>query len=89
MAHPGVLECAVIRVPSPQWGEVPKALVVLKSGARVSESDLVEYSRKRLAGFKVPKSVDFYEEFPKGGTGKILKRTLREKYWQAERRRVN
>ena len=89
LAHPGVLECAVIPVPSPQWGEVPKALVVLKSGASVNEIDLLEYSRKRLAGFKVPKSVDFCEEFPKGGTGKILKRTLREKYWQAERRRVN
>ena len=89
LAHPGVLECAVIPVPDPQWGEVPRALVVLKSGASVSEGDLLEYSRKRLAGFKVPKSVDFYEEFPKGGTGKILKRTLRERYWQAEGRRVH
>ena len=89
LAHPGILECAVIPVPDPQWGEVPKALVVLKSGASVSEGDLLEYSLKRLAGFKVPKSVDFYEEFPKGGTGKILKRRLREKYWQAEVRRVH
>ncbi len=89
LAHPGVLECAVIPVPDPQWGEVPRALVVLKSGAAVGESDLLEYSRKRLAGFKVPKRVDFYKEFPKGGTGKILKRTLRERYWQGEERRVH
>ncbi len=89
LAHPGVLECAVIPVPDPHWGEVPRALVVLKSGAKVSKLELLEHSRKRLAGFKVPKSVDFYEEFPKGGTGKILKRTLRERYWQAQERRVH
>ncbi len=89
LSHPGVLECAVIPVPSAEWGEVPKALVVLKPDARISESELLEHSRQTLADFKVPNSVDFYEELPKGGTGKILKRTLREKYWQGERRRVN
>lgn len=87
-AHPGVLECAVIAVPDEKWGEVPKALVVLRTGHNVSEAEILEHCRNHLAGFKVPKSVEFVEGLPKGGTGKILKKVLREPYWAGRKRRV-
>ncbi len=89
LAHPSVLECAVIAVPDSQWGEVPMALVVLKDGQEASEEELIEFTRNRLAHFKAPRRVAFYDEFPKGGTGKILKRELREKYWASEKKRVH
>jgi fatty-acyl-CoA synthase len=86
--HPSVLECAVIAVPDDTWGEVPKALVVLRPGHTAREPELLDHCRRYLAGFKVPKSVEFVESLPKGGTGKILKKVLREKYWAGKERRV-
>ncbi len=82
MAHPVILEAAVIPVPDEKWGEVPKALVVLKPAAQVSETELTEFCRARLAHYKCPHSVEFRESLPKTGTGKILKKDLRKKYWQ-------
>lgn len=87
--HPAVLESAVIAVPDERWGEVPKAIVALRDGAAASAEELIEFCRRRLASFKVPKSVEFVDSLPKGGTGKILKRRLREKYWQSEEKRVH
>ena len=87
--HPAVMECAVIAVPDAKWGEVPKALVVLRPGMSATEQEIIEFCKQRIAGFKVPRSIEFYESFPKGGTGKILKRELREKYWQGQAKRVN
>jgi len=87
--HPAVLECAVIAVPDQKWGEVPKAIVALKAAMTASECELMDHCRKHLAGFKVPKSVDFVDTLPKGGTGKILKKVLREKYWAGHERRVS
>jgi len=84
LANPGVMEAAVIPVPDDKWGEVPKALVVLKPGARLTESELIEFSRARLAHYKCPKTVEFMEALPKTGTGKVLKRELRKKYWQGQ-----
>ena len=81
-AHPAVLELAVIPVPDERWGEVPKALVVLKPGAKASESELIEFCRARLAHYKCPRSVEFLDTLPRTGTGKVLKRELRKKYWQ-------
>jgi fatty-acyl-CoA synthase len=82
VAHPVVLEAAVIPVPNEKWGEVPKALVVLKPGAQAGESELIEFCRSRLAHYKCPRSVEFCESLPKTATGKVLKRELRRKYWQ-------
>jgi fatty-acyl-CoA synthase len=88
-SHPFVLECAVIAVPDDRWGEVPKALVVLKHGESLTEKELIDYCRTVLPGFKIPKSVEFFDALPKGGTGKILKKELRERYWSGYARRVH
>ncbi|HEX4834945.1 MAG TPA: fatty acid--CoA ligase [bacterium] len=88
-AHPAVYECAVLAVPDEQWGEVPKALVVLKPGAAATADELILFCRERLAHFKVPKSVEFSDALPKSGTGKILKAELREKYWVGQVKRVH
>ncbi|HKT11236.1 MAG TPA: fatty acid--CoA ligase [Terriglobia bacterium] len=86
--HPAVLECAVIAVPDDKWGEVPKALVVLRAGQSATGAEILDHCRCHLAGFKVPKSLEFLESLPKGGTGKILKKVLREPYWAGRERRV-
>jgi fatty-acyl-CoA synthase len=83
-SHPAVLEAAVIALPDEFWGEVPKAIVVLKPGQSATAEEIIEHCRDSLAGFKVPKSVEFAEELPKGGTGKILKTVLKEKYQQGD-----
>ncbi len=82
LAHPGVYEAAVIPVPDLKWGEVPKALVMLKPGAKVTEAELLDFCRGRLAHYKCPRSIEFLDVLPKTGTGKILKKDLRKKYWQ-------
>jgi fatty-acyl-CoA synthase len=82
LAHPAVLEAGVIPVPDEKWGEVPKALVVLKPNATVTEPELVEFCRSRLAHYKCPRSFEFVASLPKTATGKILKKDLRKKYWQ-------
>ena len=83
LAHPAVLECAVIAVPNSRWGEVPKAFVVLSPQQTSGEKELLAHCRQQLARFKVPRSVELVESLPKGGTGKILKRKLREGYWDS------
>ena len=88
-SHPAVSENAVIAVPDDKWGEVPKALVVLKPGQHVTEDDLLQHCRAKLAKFKVPKSVEFVDPLPKTGTGKTLKSRLRDKYWADHEKRVH
>ncbi len=88
-AHPAVYECAVIGVPDEKWGEVPLALVVLKPGMSATEEELIQFLRDRIAHYKVPKRIEFRSELPKGGTGKILKRELREPYWRGYEKRVH
>jgi fatty-acyl-CoA synthase len=82
LAHPSVYEIAVVPVPDERWGEVPKALVVLKPGLEATEVELLEFCRARVAHYKAPRTVEFLESLPKTGTGKILKKELRKKYWQ-------
>jgi len=77
-SHPEILECAVIAKPDDKWGEIPLAYVVLKEGATLAPDQIIEYARSQLAHFKAPKKVIIIEEFPRGGTGKILKSVLRE-----------
>ena len=86
--HPAVLECAVIAVPDDKWGERPKAFVTPKAGRRVSEREIIDFCRERLAHFKCPAAVEF-GELPKTSTGKVQKFVLREKEWEGRSRRVN
>ena len=80
LAHPAILEIAIIPVSDRKWGEVPKALVVLKTGAVATAEELIEFSRSCLAHYKCPKTVQFVETLPKTGTGKVLKKNLRAQY---------
>jgi fatty-acyl-CoA synthase len=84
LAHPAVLEAGVIPVPDAKWGEVPKALVVLKPNATATESELIDFCRSRLSHYKCPRSVEFVDNLPKTGTGKILKKDIRKKYWHGQ-----
>jgi fatty-acyl-CoA synthase len=81
--HPAVLECAVIGRNDEKWGEVPLAFVVLREGYRVTPEEFIQYARDNMAHFKAPREVKILKEFPKGGTGKILKSVLRQQYRQA------
>ena len=76
--HPAVLEAAVIGLPHPRWGEVPRAFVVFRPGAEARAEELREFCRARLAGFKVPASFEFIDELPRTPSGKVLKRNLRD-----------
>ena len=87
-SHPDVVECAVVAAPDDTWGEVPAAFAMLRPGADVTESDLVEHVKSRIARFKAPKSVTF-GDLPKTATGKIQKFALRDQLWAGRDRRVN
>ena len=89
VAHPAVQEAAVLGIPDPLWGELVMAYVVLKPGQALSADNLIAYCRRSLANYKVPRSIEFSEtELPKSGSGKILKRVLRERFWAHEKRAV-
>jgi acyl-CoA synthetase (AMP-forming)/AMP-acid ligase II len=87
--HPAVREVAVFGIPDPKWGEIVKACVVLKPGKTLTADELIAYCRRSLANFKVPRSIEFSEtELPKSGSGKILKRLLRDAAWARQERAV-
>jgi fatty-acyl-CoA synthase len=79
-SHPHILECAVIGKLDEKWGEVPLAFVVPREGSKTTPQEIIDFAKSRLAHFKAPKEVRIINEFPRGGTGKILKSVLREKY---------
>jgi len=84
-----VLECAVIGIPHEKWGETPVALVVLRDGSQMSETELIAFCRERLAHFKCPSSIRFVPELPRTATGKLQKFKLRESFWGDLDRRIN
>jgi long-chain acyl-CoA synthetase len=90
LEHPSVLEAAVFGIPDAQWGEAVHAVVVVREGEDVSVADLRAHSRRRVAGFKAPRSIELRTTtLPKSGAGKILKRELRDPHWAGQQRRVN
>ena len=88
-SHPDVAEVAVIGVPSDKWGETIKALVVKNEGSDLSEQELIDYVKKKVARYKAPSSVEFREVLARTATGKLQKFKLREEYWQDRERQVN
>ena len=87
-SHPGVLEVAVVGVPSEQWGERPKAYVVPREGTSLTQSEIVEHVRSRLAHFKAPDIVEFVDALPKTSTGKVQKFQLRDQEWTGRESRI-
>lgn len=87
--HPAVLEAAMIAIPHEKWGEIPHAVIVLREGYEVTEKEIMNFCRERMAHFKCPKSVQFIKELPKTASGKIQKVVLRQPFWGEKERKVN
>jgi fatty-acyl-CoA synthase len=88
-SHPDVAEVAVIGVPDDKWGETIKALVVRTEGSELTEQELIDYCKSRVARYKAPSSVEFREELARTATGKLQKFKLRQQYWEGRERQVN
>ena len=88
MGHEGIADVAVVGVPDDRWGEVGKAFVVPAGDTAPSAEEVIAFARERLAGFKCPASVEFLEAIPRNPSGKILKRELRDPYWEGRDRQV-
>lgn len=86
--HPKILEAAVFGVPHEKWGEAVHAAVVPKPGESLTEEEVIQFCKERLAHYKAPKAVTFLKELPRTGSGKIYKKGLRDQFWQGRDRQV-
>jgi fatty-acyl-CoA synthase len=82
------MECAVVAIPDPTWGERPKAFVTLKPGCQASAGEIIDFCKQHIAHFKAPAAVEF-GELPKTSTGKVQKFVLRDKEWKGRDKRIN
>jgi long-chain acyl-CoA synthetase len=88
--HPAVGQVAVIGIPDERWGEAVHAIVVLKPGLSAKQLELIEHCREHIAGYKLPKTVEFrLDPLPLSGAMKVLKKDLRAPYWEGRERLVN
>jgi len=86
--HPEIYDVAVFGIPSQEWGEAVHATVVLAPGSSLTAEEVTAFARQHLASYKVPRSVDFTDELPRTGSGKLLKRQLRAPYWASQTAQV-
>jgi acyl-CoA synthetase (AMP-forming)/AMP-acid ligase II len=86
--HPDIAECVVFGIPDDYWGEAVHAVVVLRDGAALSGDEIIGFCGEHLAGYKKPKAVDFLNELPVSGYGKVLRREIRDTYWQGRESRI-
>jgi len=88
LSHAAVMDCAVIGIPDEKWGEAVHAIVELKAGQHACDDELIALCKEKIGSVKAPKSVEFIESLPRSAAGKVLKRLLRDPYWQGQSRRV-
>ena len=89
MSHDDIVDAAVVGIPDDKWGEAVKGFVVVKEGVDLKEEDIISYVRTQIAGYKCPKSVNYVEQLPRNPSGKILRRELRDPYWEGKERQVS
>jgi acyl-CoA synthetase (AMP-forming)/AMP-acid ligase II len=87
--HPGVSQVAVVGYPDEEWGESVAAFIVREKSSAVSEPELMDWCKERLASYKKPKLIQFMPSLPIGSTGKVLKRELRDRFWTGRERNIN
>jgi long-chain acyl-CoA synthetase len=86
--HPAVQECAVVSAPDKKWGERVQAVVVLKAGCTVTEEELIRDCKGKIAGYKCPKKIEFWNELPKTPIGKILRKDIKRHFWEGQEKLI-
>ena len=89
MSHPDIIDAAVVGIPDDKWGETVKGFVILNEESTISETEIIESTKEKIASYKCPTSINFISEMPRNPSGKILRRELRAPYWDKEGRNVS
>ena len=86
--HPAIADVAVVGIPNEKYGETPLACVALKPEQSLSEDEMIDYCRDKLAGYKIPRQLQIMEALPRNPSGKILKKELRAPHWEGKERNI-